>query len=409
MRRVLFISLQVSESASKGHLNPLIGVAQHVRCRGHEVGWMSLPRAMGEDDSSQVRATGATIVPTPTLADAIIPSGRELSRLALDPERVWEAYRSFLLAPVPHLLDAVCEAIRAFAPDAIAVDCMTYVGIIAAHRLEIPYLGVCAGLKILKDGPFRPAYMNDLSRLLPLRQALFQRYGLAPEFRLLECLSPLGNVVFTTRAFVGDIALPPNVYLVGPSIPLGSRGDEPDFPWEKLCDDRPIVYAAFGSVHTKEGLADIVSPLRESAGRLGSQLVVSSEALAARSHVSEGDDDCLVVPYAPQPQLLERVDAFVTHGGANSVMEALFAGTPLLIVPLSNDQPWQAQLVTQRGVGIHIERKALNVENCTDALAQLLPKQSKFRHKLAQVRASYRQHNGAQEAARIILHLADAQ
>ena len=411
MKRVLFLSLQVSESASKGHLNPLIGVAQHVRGQGHEVAWMSLPRSMGADDSAQVRAAGAAILPTPALAGAVIPSGEELSRLALDPERVWEAYRSFMLTPVPPLLDSVCLAIRTFAPDAIAVDCMAYAGIIAAHRLAVPYLGVCAGLKILKAGPFQPAYMNDLSKLLPLRQALFQRYGMAPEFRLLECLSPFGNVVFTTCAFVGDMALPANVHLVGPSTPLGLRGDEPTFPWEKLRADRPIVYAAFGSVHTKEGLADIITPLREATRRLGAQLVVSSEALAIRAgSVSDGPplDDCLVVPYAPQRQLLERADAFLTHGGANSVMEALFVGTPLLIVPLSNDQPWQAHLVTQRGVGIHIERQAFDAACCTDALARLLPRQSEFRHNLAQVRTSYRQHNGAQEAARILLRLADA-
>jgi len=169
MNRVLFLSLQVSESASKGHLNPLIGVAQHVGRQGHEVAWMSLPRSMGAEDSAQVRSAGTAILPTPTLVEDIIPSAQELSRLALDPKRVWEAYRSFLLAPVPQLLDALCLTIQKFAPDAIAVDCMTYVGIIAAHRLGVPYLGVCAGLKILKDGPFQPAYMNDLSALLPLR------------------------------------------------------------------------------------------------------------------------------------------------------------------------------------------------------------------------------------------------
>jgi MGT family glycosyltransferase len=204
---------------------------------------------------------------------------------------------------------------------------------------------------------------------------------------------------------VGDIAVPPNVHLVGPSTPLGPRGDEPDFPWEKLRDDRPIVYAAFGSVHTQEGLADIITPLRAATRRLGAQLVASSEALAARGSLSGDEDDCLVVAYAPQRQLLERVDVFLTHGGANSVMEALYAGTPLLIVPLSNDQPWQAHLVTQRGVGLHIERKSLNVESCTDALARLLPRQSEIRRNLAQVRASYRQHNGAEEAARLLLRL----
>jgi MGT family glycosyltransferase len=427
MRRVLFLSLQVSESASKGHLNPLIGVAQHVRGQGHEVGWMSLPRAMGADDSAQVCAAGAAIMPTPALADAVIPTGQELSRLALDPQRVWEAYRSFLISPVPQLLDRVCLAIRTFAPDALAIDCMAYAAIIAAHRLAVPYIGVCAGLKILKAGAFHPAYMSDLSPLLPLRQALFDSYGLAPEFRLLECLSPFGNVVFTTRDFVGDLSLPPNTHLVGPSTPLGARGDEPPFPWEKLRRDRPVVYAAFGSVHTREGLDDIITPLREAAARLGAQVVVSSEALAAKrgcgqtSEVSKasevfsvrglvpaGEDDCLVVPYAPQRQLLERVDAFLTHGGANSVMEALYAGTPLLIVPLSNDQPWQAHLVTRRGVGIHLERGALDTDSCTDALAQLLPRQSEFRHNLAQVCASYRRHEGAKEAARILLRLAGA-
>src|SRR5262249_18257510 len=167
----------------------------------------------------------------------------------------------------------------------------------------------------------------------------------AAEFRLLECLSPFANVVFTTRALVGDLPLPPNTHLVGPSVPPGPRGDEPPFPWEELRPDKPIVYAAFGSVHTKEGLQDIVTPLYEAAGRQGAQLALSSEALAAGDGLGADPADVLVVSYAPQPQLLERVDAFVTHGGANSVMEAMVAGTPLLVVPLSGDQPWQAQFV----------------------------------------------------------------
>jgi UDP:flavonoid glycosyltransferase YjiC (YdhE family) len=62
--------------------------------------------------------------------------------------------------------------------------------------------------------------------------------------------------------------------------------------------------------------------------------------------------------------------------------------------------------VTRRGVGIHLERGALDADSCADALARLLPKQSEFRHNLAQVRASYRQHEGAKEAARLLLRLA---
>jgi MGT family glycosyltransferase len=341
----------------------------------------------------------------------VIRSVQELSRLALDPARAWEAYQSFLLDPLPHLVGPVCELVREFAPEAIAVDCMSYAGILAAHRLGIPYVGVCAGLKILKAGAFCPAYMHDLSPLLPSREEIFQRFGLAAEFRLLECLSPFANVVFTTRALVGDIPLPPNTYLVGPSIPPGRRGDEPPFPWDQLHRDKPIVYAAFGSVHTKAGLNDIVTPLCEAAARAGAQLVVSSEALAAlASGESPGArairGDVLIVPYAPQVQLLERVDVFVTHGGANSVMEAMYAGTPLLVVPLSSDQPWQAQFVEQRRVGIRLDRDQFGGDRCSEALARLLHQGSQFRTNARQVRQSFRNQDGAKAAANLILSLA---
>ena len=408
MHRILFISLQVSEAASKGHLNPLIGVVQHVLHAGHEVGWLSLPRAMGPADAEQVRAAGAVVLRSPDVPNGVIRSGQELSRLALDPARAWEAYQSFLLDPLPYLVGPVCEIVREYAPEAIAVDCMSYAGILAAHRLGIPYVGVCAGLKILKAGAFCPAYMHDLNPLLPSREEIFQRFGLAAEFRLLECLSPFANIVFTTKALVGDIPLPPNTHLVGPSIPPGRRGDEPPFPWEKLRSDKPIVYAAFGSVHTKTGLNDIVTPLCEAAAQAGAQLVLSSEALAAlaageSAGANAGRGDVLIVPYAPQLQLLEKVDAFVTHGGANSVMEAMYAGTPLLVVPLSGDQPWQAHFVQQQLVGIRLDRNRFDRKRCADALVRLLREGSEFRANARQLRQNYREQNGAKVAANLIL------
>jgi UDP:flavonoid glycosyltransferase YjiC (YdhE family) len=161
-------------------------------------------------------------------------------------------------------------------------------------------------------------------------------------------------------------------------------------------------------VHTKEGLEDIVLPLIEATEQVGAQFVLSSEALAARDRLDPASRDVIVVPYAPQPQLLERVDAFLTHGGANSVMEAMYAGTPLLIVPLSGDQPWQAQFVEERKVGIHLDRNRFDREHCATALAQLLPEDSPFRARARQVRESYRKQNGARETANMLLRLANS-
>ena len=117
MKHVLVISLQVSSGASKGHLNPLVGVAQHLMRRGHRVSWLPLPAAVGPADRAQLTDVGVELVDPPALPAGVIPGPEELAAIARDPARIWEAYRSFLLDPVPHLLDDVGARLRALGPE----------------------------------------------------------------------------------------------------------------------------------------------------------------------------------------------------------------------------------------------------------------------------------------------------
>lgn len=403
-RRVLVVSLQVSASSSKGHINPLVAVVERLVTSGHRVGWMSLPSALGAEDRRQVAGTGAVLVEPRRVPPERPVDERQLSAWAMDPQRAWQAYRSFLLDAAARMIAPAREEMAAFRPDVVLVDSMSYAGVIAAAALGVPYVGVCAGLKSLKEGGFEGGYMHDLSPLLPERTALFAQHGMHPEFRLLECLSPHANVVFATRALVGDVPLPLRTLLVGPSIPRGARGDEVDFPWDRLAADRPIVHAAFGSVHTRERLGDLVLPLAEATAGLGAQLVISSEALSRELPCLPGDP--LIVPYSPQLRLLQRVSAFVTHGGANSVMEAVWAGAPLLVVPLSGDQVWQAHLVARSGVGLALPRAELTVANLRTALAQLVDMSGPVRRRMQAARESYRLADGAAMTAGIALDLA---
>ena len=54
--------------------------------------------------------------------------------------------------------------------------------------------------------------------------------------------------------------------------------------------------------------------------------------------------------YVPQPLVLAHCDAFVTHGGFNSVKEALSEGVPMVVVPISADQPYSAERCAALGV-----------------------------------------------------------
>ena len=55
--------------------------------------------------------------------------------------------------------------------------------------------------------------------------------------------------------------------------------------------------------------------------------------------------------YVPQIAVLEQAAAFITHGGFNSTKEALSLGVPLVVIPISGDQPYTAERVEALGLG----------------------------------------------------------
>jgi 2-hydroxyacylsphingosine 1-beta-galactosyltransferase len=64
----------------------------------------------------------------------------------------------------------------------------------------------------------------------------------------------------------------------------------------------------------------------------------------------------LLMPWIPQNDLLAdaRVRLFVTHGGLNSVVEAVYHGKPLVVLPVSLDQPANAAVVAAKGYGVRL-------------------------------------------------------
>ncbi len=399
-RRVLVISLQVGAGGSKGHLNPLVGVVQHLMSRGHHVSWLPLPAAIGDADRAQLNDVGVELVEPPPLPAGVIAPPEELGALAMDPARAWEVYRSFLLAPVPHLLDDVCALLARLRPDVALIDTMSYTGIIACERAGVPWVGVCAGLKLVHPPGFSAAYLGDMSAIVAPRAELFARHGLAPDFRLFECPSPTANVVFGTRELVGEVRPPARTSLVGPTIAPHRRGDETAFAFDRIAGDRPLVYAAFGSVHTRRNLDDVTGPLVEATGKLGATLVISSVELAERG--APLADHVLVANYVPQLEILARADAFVTHGGANSVMEGMYSGVPLLVVPLTSDQPLQAELVTRANGGVALAREDVTTGSALTALGRLLEPDGPIRRAVAGIQQAYRANDGARAAAGIV-------
>jgi UDP:flavonoid glycosyltransferase YjiC (YdhE family) len=106
------------------------------------------------------------------------------------------------------------------------------------------------------------------------------------------------------------------------------------------------------------------------------------------------------VPFASQLDILRYARVMITHGGANSVMEACAFGVPMLIAPICNDQPHDRWFVERAGCGIGIDLETCAQAELVAALRRLVD-DGQERVRAHEIRASYAARNGAVGAAEL--------
>jgi UDP:flavonoid glycosyltransferase YjiC (YdhE family) len=92
-----------------------------------------------------------------------------------------------------------------------------------------------------------------------------------------------------------------------------------------------------------------------------------------RDHIPANLPDTIrYFDYVPFSQVLPRAAALVYHGGIGTLAQALAAGIPHLIMPLSHDQPDNARLIERLGVGSSLLPKKYTATAVTQTLNHLL-------------------------------------
>lgn len=69
--------------------------------------------------------------------------------------------------------------------------------------------------------------------------------------------------------------------------------------------------------------------------------------------------DVLVADFLPLSQIAPRVAAVIHHGGIGTMFATLAAGRPAAVLPQAFDQPHNARLLAQAGVGTYATRSSL--------------------------------------------------
>jgi len=177
-----------------------------------------------------------------------------------------------------------------------------------------------------------------------------------------------------------------------------------DTTWELPAQlrerDGALIYLSLGSL----GSADVglMQRLVDLLATTEHRVIVSKGPLA---DAIELHDNQTGEGFLPQPAILPLVDLVITHGGNNTVTEALHHGKLMIVLPLFWDQVDNAQRVDETGLGRRLSTYGFRDEELTDAIDELLADEP-LAARLAAMSARIKASNGTVRAADLIERIA---
>ena len=244
----------------------------------------------------------------------------------------------YLFAP---LTERMAERTIALAddlrPDLVLHEGLAPVGALAAARRGVPSVLVDA---LLFDGR---ELFGAVTRHL---DALARRYGLdgLPE--------PADAVVTAPPSLVGERRGRPMRY-----VPATGHGDVP----EELSRPgrRPVILVSRSTVADPRPDRMMSRVVAAAAGADVEVVLVRPDRSVARRPLPPNVTTTDWLPFA---DVLPHVAGIVHHGGAGTLMAALAAGLPQVVVPGAGDRTVHARLVAARGAGLAVPQDEISTE-----------------------------------------------
>ncbi|HSO68451.1 MAG TPA: glycosyltransferase [Arachnia sp.] len=186
-----------------------------------------------------------------------------------------------------------------------------------------------------------------------------------------DAFAETGDVLLLN--YPAELHPPERTALLGPHAFLGSavRTEEPDAEVDAwlASGEAPIVYVSLGSFLSVR--SDVLARVAEALRGLDVRVALANGS-TSREALGPIPASWLVREVLPQVTLLARSALAVSHGGNNSVTEALTAGVPLLLLPLSTDQFAGAAALEDAGFGEVLDPNAATPDELCAAAARLL-------------------------------------
>lgn len=404
------------------HLHPFLAVAQGARARGHEVAFYTGGAGCAAVEREGFRCFGFQHVDWSKVARTVddLIAGR---RRPFPLRRLWA---DFLVETVPAQVEDLNAVLAAWPADALVCDIALWAPIlILRERNGIPVVPLSHVANCILPGPDGPihgiALPRDRQGLLKLfgwlaaraaalvtartrrrANALRRAYGLAPldasvnEFtgRLPVYLVPGAPELDRHRR-----DLPSSVRYVGPC--LWDEGHARPAWIDDLPGGRPCVLIDEGALYTREPRVLSMAARALAGGPWTVVLLAGHGRDPASLDLGRLAPNVALRPHTPLRHVLQRAHALVTNGNSESVLAALAAGVPMVVVPSIWDQAELAWRVQETGAGLRLAPWRATPARLRQAVERVLQEPA-FRRDAAALGTALAGYGGAARAAELI-------
>ena len=354
---------------------PELAIASRLVTRGHDV------RVLGDPCiEADARAAGASFVAwreaphraTRTPESDIVRDWQAATPLgAFARARERHAFR-----PAGLFAKEVLAACAGHASERVVVDAMLFGGLVGAEASGRPWAALVPMTSFL-PAPGRPPpslglrpARGPLGRLrdrallalgdrvlwsscLPLLNRARAEVGLGPVAHPLDQIRRAQRVLVLTSATF-DFGAPQregNVEYMGPELadPAWALGEPP------LRGEGPLVVIALST--TYQGHEPLLARILEAVAPLHVRAVATLGPALDPARFSAPPNVALV-QHASHAALLRDARLVVTHGGHGTVIRALAAGVPLVVIPMGRDQADNAARVIATGAGVRCSARS---------------------------------------------------
>jgi UDP:flavonoid glycosyltransferase YjiC (YdhE family) len=405
-----------------GHINPTVALARALAERGHQVAFST-----GERARAAIERQGFPLYTFQHLDEESVYATvfSPISRSKMSRATV---LKDWMLKTLPDQVKDQQAALADWKADVVVSDVTMWGTPLVLHELTGVPCVICSfapgcmipspdvppwGLGLPSPRTWWTRLLCRTARLLTekyvagFRRAsneMRARFGLAPlSIPVHEYLAgmPLYLVPSVPELDYNRAGLPPSVHYIGPLIWNDAQRAGPVEWLTKLSHDRPWVHVTEGTMHVYKpfllgaaarGLAGLPMEVIMTAGENRDAEALQLGPLASNVRLE---------PWIPHTELFQHTDVVITTGGAGTILTALAAGIPLLIVPTEWDKADNAQRVVEAGAAIRISPRRCSPQRLREAVQRLLSDQS-YRDNAQQLARILKGLNGPCKAAELI-------